>query len=48
MLVWESCLFQYVAPHVKQVIIDAKAGPPNYEDGMAADIHSVVRSHIQD
>jgi len=35
---------QYVAPHVKQVIIDAKAGPPNYEDGMAADIHSVVKN----
>jgi hypothetical protein len=36
-------LSQYVMPHVKQVIIDAKEGPPKYEEGMAIDIFSVVR-----
>ena len=36
-------LSQYVMAHVKQVIIDAKEGPPKYEEGMAIDIFSVVR-----
>lgn len=36
-------LSQYVMPHVKQVIIDAKVGPPKYEEGMAIAIFSVVR-----
>lgn len=35
-------VWQFVAPHVKQVIIDAKVGPPKFEDGLAADVFSVV------
>lgn len=39
----ESAL-QYVIPHVQQVIIDAKEGPPKYEKGMAVDMFSVMKS----
>ncbi|KAG0592296.1 hypothetical protein M758_1G235000 [Ceratodon purpureus] len=39
----ESAL-QYVMPHVNQVIIDAKEGPPKYDEGMAIDIFSVMKT----
>jgi glycerophosphoryl diester phosphodiesterase len=36
-------LQQLVAKHVNQVIIDAKVGPPHFEEGMAAAIFSLIR-----
>lgn len=41
---------QLVSGSVKQVILDAKVGPPLYEKGLAKDILSVVSilSHCQD
>lgn len=33
---------QLISQSVKQVILDVKVGPPSYEQGLAADILSVV------
>lgn len=34
--------FQLVSSSVRQVILDAKVGPPSYEKGLAKDILAVV------
>jgi len=36
-------VLRLVAKHVNQVIIDAKVGPPHFEEGMAAAIFSLIR-----
>lgn len=39
-------LLQLISKSVRQVILDAKVGPPSYEKGLATDILSVVRHSI--
>lgn len=39
----ESAL-QYLMPHVQQIIIDVKEGPPKYEERMAIDMFSVIKN----
>lgn len=37
---------QTIANSIRQVIVDAKVGPPLYEKGLAKDILSIVSSVI--
>lgn len=37
-------VLQFLSSSVKQLILDAKVGPPSYEKGLAKDILSVVSS----